>query len=70
MDESLFESNKLKLIEAITTTMGPGSGPENSTDTEPEEVQHASDTTSDQTPKVGGWASTVDHDIVDYPAHV
>ena len=28
MDESLFESNKMKLIEAVSTTMGPGSGPE------------------------------------------
>ena len=28
MDESLFELNKMKLIEAITSTMGPGSGPE------------------------------------------
>ena len=28
VDESLFESNKTKLIEAISTTMGPGSGPE------------------------------------------
>ena len=28
MDENLFESNKVKLIGAVTGTMGPGSGPE------------------------------------------
>ena len=26
MDESLFESSKLKLVEAVSSTMGPGSG--------------------------------------------
>ena len=48
MDELLFETNKPKLIEAITTTMGPGSGPDDTDETE--EIQH----TSDQPPKVGG----------------
>ena len=46
MDESLFESNKVKLIEAITTAMGPGSGPDHTDTTE--EIQH----TADQSPKV------------------
>ena len=55
MDESLFESNKLKLIEAIATTMGPGSGPD-TTDSE-EEIQHS----SDQPSKVGRQATTIGH---------
>lgn len=55
MDESLFESNKLKLIEAIATTMGPGSGPD-TTDSE-EEIQHS----SDQPSKVGWQAITIGH---------
>ena len=49
MEESLFESNKLKLIEAINTTMGPGSGPDDSDGAE--EIQ----CTSDQPPKVGKY---------------
>ena len=41
MDESLFELNKQKLIEAIATTMGPGSGPDDTDRTE--EIQHTLD---------------------------
>ena len=51
MDESLFESNKLKLVEAMSTTMGPGSGPD--TADSDEEIQH----TSDQSSKVGWQAN-------------